>query len=466
MKDFKVKLGQMRTEADNLEQMTQSLADFQEDLTGIRNALRFRIAQRDRIEQKLNQQRQALESEKKKMASLAGNLTQIADMYEKTESALAGIDFHSKVQAVTGESAGGEAAGQGGESAEGESEKPWWEVKIGPQYEGSILEDGEYGDLGELINSKVNPDNPVYKALKKRADDFNDDVEAERSEKDYLKREIDFKNKTVTVTDTDLKDEDAVKEFDKSMDATDISTSVKLASIGGTIIDEAFWSEKACIGSKDGSHISAEMYVGHGEVELEAYAGLYQTDPVTGEKKLKPGIGAEAGASATAFSTEIEGQLGSDMLGLYANAEGTVGRLGAEAEISAGLYDKEGKFNPSLHGGASLEAIAAEATLAGGVKVLGTDVGVKGSVNVGIGAHADVGFADGKLMLDIGASVGVGGSVALEIDVSGTVDAVCDNAEAIWDGVTDVAETAWDGVTDAADSLKDGISSLASKLGL
>lgn len=67
--------------------------------------------------------------------------------------------------------------------------------------------------------------------------------------------------------------------------------------------------------------------------------------------------------------------------------------------------------------------------------VLGGEVGVKGSVNVGIGAHADVGYRGGVVKVDIGASLGVGASVALEVDVGGMVDTITDTATAAWEGV-------------------------------
>ncbi len=41
--------------------------------------------------------------------------------------------------------------------------------------------------------------------------------------------------------------------------------------------------------------------------------------------------------------------------------------------------------------------------------VLGGEVGVSGSVSVGVGAHADVGYKDGVFKFDIGASIGLGG---------------------------------------------------------
>lgn len=77
-----------------------------------------------------------------------------------------------------------------------------------------------------------------------------------------------------------------------------------------------------------------------------------------------------------------------------------------------------------------------EASATAGATIAGTSVNAKGSVKVGIGAHADVGYSDGVLSLDIGASLGIGVGVSLEIDFSGTVDAVADFAGNAWSGIT------------------------------
>lgn len=37
--------------------------------------------------------------------------------------------------------------------------------------------------------------------------------------------------------------------------------------------------------------------------------------------------------------------------------------------------------------------------------MLGTDIGVSGAVKVGIGAHAEVGYTDGKFKVDVGAAL-------------------------------------------------------------
>ena len=66
-----------------------------------------------------------------------------------------------------------------------------------------------------------------------------------------------------------------------------------------------------------------------------------------------------------------------------------------------------------------------------------------------MGAHANVGYKDGKLSLDVGATLGVGASVKLEVDIGGTIDAV-----------KDLGQAAWDKAGDAFDSVKGGLKKL------
>lgn len=69
---------------------------------------------------------------------------------------------------------------------------------------------------------------------------------------------------------------------------------------------------------------------------------------------------------------------------------------------------------------------------------MGTDLGVTGGVNIGIGAHAEAGLVDGKIKVDIGASIGIGVNVGFEVDPSGTIDAVCDSATGLIDDITNL----------------------------
>lgn len=158
-----------------------------------------------------------------------------------------------------------------------------------------------------------------------------------------------------------------------------------------------------------------EAYVDAGKVE--AHAELFASGR---------GVGLGAGASAVALALGASGHLGNDMAGVHGEAGVAVHKAGVEAEAGVG-FDQNGNFRAGAK--ASAEYIGAEASGKVGADILGTDVDVTGSVNVGVGAHADVGFTDGTLKVDVGASLGVGVSVGVEIDISGTIDAVSGWAE-------------------------------------
>ena len=71
------------------------------------------------------------------------------------------------------------------------------------------------------------------------------------------------------------------------------------------------------------------------------------------------------------------------------------------------------------------------------MNVLGGEVGVKGGVQFGIGASADVGLRNGKFKVEISASAGLGVSLGVEVDVGGMVNTVCSNAKSAWNGTKD-----------------------------
>lgn len=190
-------------------------------------------------------------------------------------------------------------------------------------------------------------------------------------------------------------------------------------------------------GSVFGAHMKGEnghvnVDVLYGEAHMGAGAGLYvYTKDKDGKlvKKLSPSAYAEIGASVAAFKLDAEGRVGSELLGGYGKADVTV--LSAEAKAKAAISKDEAYL------GASAEADLFKVTGTAGVTVLGTDVGAKASVKVGVGAHANIGYTDGVFKLDIGAAVGVGFDLGLDVDVSGTVDAVTDFCES---AVEDVKE--------------------------
>lgn len=231
-------------------------------------------------------------------------------------------------------------------------------------------------------------------------------------------------------------DSEEKKKFD------DISSLDKVATIAsvGTKVSGDWWDHHW--GSSDeefkefGAHGSAEVAVGKAEASASAYAGMYSYSS-DGTKHFTPGFGAEVGVGVTAFSASAKGQLGDEYFNLHGNASVDVGKVDASAAVNVGLFGPDGKLNPQAGVSLKAEALAAEAKVTGGGTIAGTSVEATGSVNFGVGAHADFGLRDGHLSVDIGASLGVGVGVKLDIDMSGTINAVSDFASDAWTGVTE-----------------------------
>ncbi|MDO5415627.1 MAG: hypothetical protein Q4F29_00385 [Lachnospiraceae bacterium] len=492
MEEFKVKLGQVRNVVSQNERMARELEDIRSDLYGVKNRLSFRIAQRERINRRLNQQGQALGQERQKLNRAAWTLEKVANRYERTEKELC----QTKRPGGSGDdldSFGGWVEHPGYPEIHpipGINPIPWiplrplspwpwpWRVwpLLGPfmttfeppsnPFQTWVLGPQDFkpekffpkfdtpqelisGDTESLIDKciKYNSQDGTLKDINDKVSDFkkNHSKELGQSRKIY-----DTTSKSWTTVDGN--DADAVKDFKKGLDRSKMEADIKFAKYGGAA-SAALWAGEAGISGKYGT-ASAHAEFGKAEKHAEAYAGAYQLNPVTGKMEFKPGIGGSIGGSVTAFTAEEEAALGNDMLGGYAKSTQTLGRAGVEAEGSVGFYDKNGKFNPSAYAGASAEAIGGEITGEAGVKVLGTDVGVSGSLNYGLGAHANFGYQDGKVSVDLGATLGVGADIKLEVDVSGTVDAVCDTAVAAWDEAKDFAGDMADGAKNLGKGVK------------
>lgn len=214
--------------------------------------------------------------------------------------------------------------------------------------------------------------------------------------------------KTGKITKVDPDDEAANEEFSDHNKGS-IPVDIRLAGIGSNSSASFLEDEGSLSGNTGGLY--GRYAVGEAEYHADAYISAL-------------GIGATAGASATAFTAEGKAYLGTENTQAYVEGEVTVGRVGAQAGASVGLIDKDGNFNPSAYAGGSAEAILAEASGTVGGKFAGTDVSATGKINFGVGAHANVGVHDGKISVDIGASLGVGVGVKVDIDVSGTVKAI------------------------------------------
>lgn len=200
---------------------------------------------------------------------------------------------------------------------------------------------------------------------------------------------------------------DAPKFYDREMTIAEIKTE---ASASATFYKGDFdwgdWGE-------------AGITVGQAEAHSEFSAGFYVLD-ADGDKKFSPGVKAELGTSVTAFEAEWKNQwLGDEMLGLNTEVKAVAGKASAVANTTIQLFGDNGDLDVQFAASASAEAIAGEIEGSLGVNVLGGEVDVKGGLNFGVGAHADLGYRDGVFKVDLGASLGVGFSVDVEVDVGG-----------------------------------------------
>ncbi len=202
----------------------------------------------------------------------------------------------------------------------------------------------------------------------------------------------------------------------------------------GTILEGSY--EESLEGSvfvsrSPGKNGSSEVKIGTGEVHGKVSGGLYifEKDKNGKTKRiLSPSVDAEIGASVSLIEASAEGRIGfggqdKDTLGLYGDVNAKAGSADAKLGIQAS--------KDQVHVSAKAEADVVKLEASGGVTVLGADIGVKGSVKVGVGFHADVGYTDGKVKVDIGAAIGLGADIGFEVDVKKTVKAVCGFAKSI-----------------------------------
>ena len=273
------------------------------------------------------------------------------------------------------------------------------------------------------------------------------------------KDHLDFNVKQKEIKDSKKQ----VNEDEKWYDSTALLEHKTEDKLEGSII------HKESSGENGWGKGSTEADFLTGEVHASAAGGIYiyskDKDGNT-NRVFSPGVSAEVGASTSVLNGEASGRIGlgkdKNMLGVHGKIDAEV--ASAEAKAKFALNRKE------VYAGASAEANVAKIEGTAGGSLLGTDIGVTAGAKVGVGAHAEAGFTDGKLKVDVGAAVGVGFDLGLEVDMSGTVDLVCDAAEAAWDFTTDVAEStvyyaseAWDTASNFAAETWENASNLAAE---
>ena len=141
---------------------------------------------------------------------------------------------------------------------------------------------------------------------------------------------------------------------------------------------------------------------------------------------FEPGVHAEIGASFGLWQGEAEGRLGNDYVAVIGETSASV--LEAEAKAEANFGYVNGDLSANVN--AELEATLVEAEGKIGLDIMGVEGSVGASVSVGVGAHAEMGYSEGKISYDIGASLGFGFSLSGELDFSGVVDAASNLVDA------------------------------------
>lgn len=190
----------------------------------------------------------------------------------------------------------------------------------------------------------------------------------------------------------------------------------------------------------ENSSLTANVDLMKGTMSSKVEGGLYRTKVDKNGKSvqvLEPGIAAEFGASFSVFEASAKGRVGNDKVGLHGDVtvKGPSGSLQVESQL--GIVDG----SLSAHAGVSGELIVGEVSGEVGVDLYGVDTKVKGSINYGIGGHADIGVHDGKISWDVGLAVGVGASVKLEVDYGKAVDNVVEGAKQAYNNAVNMVDT-------------------------
>lgn len=397
MSEFKVKENKVRDAAAKQNELAGQMKRLEEEIRQVQYGLSFEIAEKERIWQRLRTVRNATSSQVKGISNAAKALNQIADTYEITEARLAGHTIvTAKLEPLTN-------------SRDVLDMQNWF----GPAADviPFLLQPGKL--IGVLIEEGVKIGTEKLKDVLKNKLEESVGLKEWNESLDSIKdKETWYSHNKKELKDSDIH---TTKIIGKSWSASD-----------------SMMHGKEWYGNREGSYVSNTWDLFKQKASAELYGGLYYTDPETGQRKLRMAAGVSVGYTMSVLSMEQNARLGDEYLNAYVRTEETIGKVGINGSAVIGLRDADGNLNPTAHVNVSAEAIAAELSAKMGVNVLGADVGVKAGVNVGIGAHAEFGFKDGKFSADIGASLGIGGSVKLEVDIGGMVNTVSGAAKAAW----------------------------------
>lgn len=471
MADISVKCSGLRSAADDLNECASLLANASQDVENVINTLHLSTNSLNSIKRSLRAQKTSITNEKYKCTRMAAVARQSASLYENTENKVAG---HSRVGKITIEdiisNIRNSVINDGNYQIDPKTRKEIEKLlkfiniinfpaistipsvsiieKIWGKRKREVHFTSEEIDLIEKFSSRrTNTNNSnnttnnsqnggnttqrtTWRDKVKKIKDFNDNHKKEQ----FVTIEKDSNGNVVRKT---LTDDEAEKVKDSSM-----NRDITIASVGDSASVSAW--EKRTPSSENSGLLSGEAGVSafNANASYNAYAGLYSYKE-DGTRVFTPGIGAEIGAGVSAFTADAKGQIGNEYFNIHGSANLTLLEANAKASADVGLMDANGNLNPRISAGVSAEANLAKVEGTVGGTIGGTQINATGGLVVGAGAHANVGYKDGKITVDVGASLGIGASVKLDIDASKTIDTIAKNADKIADGVSKAANSLW-----------------------
>lgn len=393
MAQFSVKTNQTRQQADAENNLISELKQIEDSINHAGNNLSFKIGSKYNIKSRLRSAANRVNAHQGGMSRLHSSLVGVIDSYERAEQRAVGNVGNADNASIRNIANGNWTSGNNS-------------LKNMSDYVKGIIRWLHTGEMPEGIMNRLEE---VHGFLKKAY------------ESGFLGLNTIIPLSQVAIGTL----QDIEARIGEIKDSVYDNTSFKAdAKVNGALYSTSLECENGSLGVSVGAY----------EAYASAEGGLFEKDK-DGNLVFNPNISAKAGASFTALELAGEYAVGDDFFGASASGNVTAGKVSGEVSGSAALKDKDGNFNPHAEVHASAEAILVDAKAQAGVTVLGTEAKVEGSVNIGVGAHANVEIGDGKIVCDIGASLGIGASISFSIDYGGTVKAMQSAAKSVWDKI-------------------------------
>lgn len=390
MAEFHVRIRELEAAAEAFEKLAPLLAQMESEVSSVKRGLSFQIRQRQRIEVRLTKVSQRLNSQNGAMRRLAAAGKESARLYQASEDKLVGMP-ERKVESA---------------------KSPGW-------LSGLIAKAGSVLDIIKHKPSIMLPwmNSPSLDAVLS-----------------FFKEGISIGGPVGAVSGSLLEG------------AWGVSGDLGAIAAGGSVLS----GEAAAYGSATfdpfNKNISAEAgfdatgSLAHGEVEAHlgnladfqaaatvgevAASGSIGASLFDKDGHLSPSLQADLSGKASVLSGEVSTKVGTDDLNYSMNASGEV--LSAEAEAHAGIgeitvHNPDGSTSKEYGVSANVAAgvHVAKGSASGCMEIFGIKIGASVAGDIGAGVSAGGSVTSGSASFNVGAALGLGLEVGVNIDWSG-----------------------------------------------